>query len=113
MHEMSLVNGILRILEEQAVSHGFSRITTVWLEVGQLSHAEPEALAFAFQATSPGTIAEGARLEFIRTPGAAWCMTCSQTVPVAQRGDSCPHCGGYQLQVTAGEELRVRELEVD
>jgi hydrogenase nickel incorporation protein HypA/HybF len=24
----------------------------------------------------------------------------------------CPDCGGYQLQVTSGTEMRIKELEV-
>jgi hydrogenase nickel incorporation protein HypA/HybF len=34
-------------------------------------------------------------------------------VRVAQRFDACPDCGGYQLQVTGGDELRIKELEVE
>jgi hydrogenase nickel incorporation protein HypA/HybF len=39
-------------------------------------------------------------------------MRCCETVPLTARGDACPRCGSYQLQVSAGEELRVKELEV-
>ncbi|GAH74778.1 unnamed protein product, partial [marine sediment metagenome] len=38
---------------------------------------------------------------------------CSESVEIKQRYEPCPSCGGYQLQVTGGEEMRVRELEVD
>jgi hydrogenase nickel incorporation protein HypA/HybF len=27
--------------------------------------------------------------------------------------DACPSCGGYEIAVTAGEEMRVREIEVE
>lgn len=113
MHEMALTNGVLRILEDQAKAHGFARIRTVWLEVGALSHAEPEALRFCFEATIPGTVAEGAALEIVRPAGQAWCMDCSETVEIPERIAPCPRCGGHKLQVTGGEELRVKELEVD
>ena len=32
---------------------------------------------------------------------------------VAQRYNACPRCGGYQLQVTGGEEMRIKDLEVE
>ena len=32
---------------------------------------------------------------------------------IARRDECCPCCGSYQLQVTAGEEMRVKELEID
>ncbi|MBW8470653.1 MAG: hydrogenase maturation nickel metallochaperone HypA, partial [Thiobacillus sp.] len=44
--------------------------------------------------------------------GQAWCMGCGQTVAIAQRGDACPACGGYQLQPTGGMELRVIDMQV-
>ena len=113
MHEMALCESVLSILEEQARTQHFRRVGTVWLEIGELSCVEPEALRFCFGVVSSGTLAADADLQIIRTPGQGWCMTCSRTVPVWQRYDACPECGGYQVQVTAGEEMRIRELEVD
>ena len=112
MHEMAICEGIAEILAEQAKAQSFSKVTVVWLEVGQLSTVEPSALRFSFEVVMRGTLADGARLEIIDVPGEAWCMACSQVVTVSQRFEPCPHCGSYQLQVTGGEELRVKELEV-
>lgn len=113
MHEMSLTEGILRILEEQAEAQGYHRVKTVWLEIGALSTVDPEALRFCFEAIRGGTLADGARLEIARMPGQAFCMTCAKTVTVRQRYDSCPECGGESLQVTGGNEMRIMELEVE
>ncbi|WP_404378770.1 hydrogenase maturation nickel metallochaperone HypA [Caenispirillum salinarum] len=113
MHEMSLVAGVMRILEEQAMAQDFRVVKAVFLEVGALSHADPEAMRFAFEAQKPGTIAADARLEIIESPGQAWCLDCSDPVTISRRGDPCPGCGGYKLTVTAGDDLRVRELEVE
>lgn len=113
MHEMSLTESLLRLIEEQAAAQHFRRVTAVRLEIGRLSHADPEAMAFCFEAITKGTLAEGARLEILRTPGRAWCMACAKTVPLAERFDPCPDCGGHQLQLTEGDGLRLRELEVE
>ena len=109
---MAICEGIAQILEDQAKVQCFSRVTVVWLEVGQLSTVEPAALRFSFEVVMRGTLAEGARLELVDVPGRAWCMACSETVSVCQRFDPCPRCGSYQLQITGGEELRVKELQV-
>ena len=113
MHEMSLCESVLRILEDNAKSQGFEKIRTVWLEIGALSGVEVEAMRFCFDVVTRGTLADQARLEIIEAPGQAWCMQCSKAVRVEQRFDACPDCGGYQLQVTGGEEMRVKELEVE
>jgi len=100
------------MLQERAESEHFSRVKVVWLEIGPLAGVEPLALRFGFDAVTKGTIAEGARLEIIDVPGQAWCLACAKQVSMKQRSDACPECGAYQLQVTGGEELRVKELEV-
>ncbi|MQX35501.1 hydrogenase maturation nickel metallochaperone HypA [Roseospira navarrensis] len=112
MHEMSLTESILRILETEAGRQGFSRVLEVRLEVGALSHADPDALRFCFDAVTRGSLAEGARLDILRLPGTGWCLPCGAEIAVARRFDPCPRCGGHQIQVTAGDELRIKDLEV-
>lgn len=113
MHEMSLAEGVVQIVEDYARRESFRRVKTVWLEIGRLSGVETEAMRFCFEAATRGTVAESAKLEILETPGSAWCLQCSEPVAVAARYDPCPRCGGYQLQVTGGTEMRVKELEVE
>ena len=113
MHEMSLCEGVLRVLEEQAAVQRFNKVKAVYLEVGALAGVEVEALRFGFDVVMKTSIAEDARLEIIDVPGQAWCLPCMQQVNINQRFDACPLCGGHQLQVQGGEELRIKELEVE
>ncbi len=113
MHEMALAESLVGILEEQARVQNYARVRTVWLEVGPLANVEVEALRFSFDVVTRGTLAEGARLECDSPPARAWCLPCGESVAIAQRFDACPLCGGHQLQVTSGDEFRVKELEVD
>lgn len=113
MHEMSLCESILQIIEESARAQGFRRVKTVWLEIGELSGVEVEAMRFGFDAVTQGSMAEGARLEIVETPGVAWCMQCQKPVSAHRRFDPCPECGGFQLQVTGGDQMQIKELEVE
>jgi len=113
MHEASLAGGILKLVEDSALREGFARVTSLRLEAGQLAGVEPRALRFALEALAPGTCLEGARFEIDEPAGAAWCLRCSVVEAIAQRGNACPHCGGYQLQATGGTELRVVEMLVE
>jgi hydrogenase nickel incorporation protein HypA/HybF len=112
MHEMSLAEGVLQLIEDAARQQEFVKVTTVWLELGQLSGVEVEAMKFCFDAVTRDSIAAGARLEIIATPGTGWCMECSISVPMSEVFGECPQCGGHQIQVTGGTEMRVKELEV-
>jgi hydrogenase nickel incorporation protein HypA/HybF len=112
MHEMSLAEGILQIVEETARSHQAIRVRSVVLELGALSHVEEQALRFCFDAVTRGTVADGARLDVDATAGRAWCMPCGTSVPLVRLGEACPQCGSYQLQVTQGDEMKVKAIEV-
>lgn len=110
---MSLAEGILRILEENGRTQAYRRVKTVWLEIGRLSHVEPEALRFCFGAVTRETLADGATLEMIMIDGQGWCHDCARQVAIGSHYDACPHCGGYRVEATAGTEMRVKELEVE
>ncbi len=113
MHEMSLCESVLKCLQESAKTQNFKRVKTVWLEIGALSGVEIEALRFSFEVVVKDSLADRAKLEIIALPGEAWCMKCSATVIIEQRFDACPKCGSYQLQVTGGDEMKIKELEVE
>ena len=112
MHEMSLCQGLFGLIDKQKELDPFERVLKVVVEIGAFGHVEPAALRFAFDAISPQSIAENAEFEIIEVPARAWCMICSVSVALERRGDACPTCGGYQLIVEQGEELRLKELEV-
>lgn len=112
MHEMSLCEGVLQVIEDNARQQNYEKVSAVWLEIGALAGVEVEAMRFCFDAVTRGSIADGARLEILGTPGTAWCMGCMKSVTVSARYDLCPSCGGAQLHVTGGDEMRIKELEV-
>ena len=113
MHEMSLCEGVLQVLETEAVKQGFRKVKAVWLEIGDLSSVESDAMLFSFDVVMRNTLADQATLNIIHVEGRAWCMKCSKSVTVKQRFDECPGCGSYQLQVTGGDEMKIKELEVE
>lgn len=112
MHEMSLCENVLQIIEQQATVQKFKKVTKVWLEIGELSGVEIDAMRFCFDAVMQSSIAAKANLEIINIEGQAWCQQCRQNVAIQQRYDECPKCGNVPLQVNNGEQMRIKELEV-
>jgi hydrogenase nickel incorporation protein HypA/HybF len=113
MHEMSLAEGVLQLIEDARGRQPFGRVLAVHLEVGALAGVEPEAMRFCFDAVTRGSVAEGARLEIVQAPGTGCCLGCGERVAMVQLYGDCPRCGSAQVQVTGGTELRVSELEVE
>jgi hydrogenase nickel incorporation protein HypA/HybF len=112
MHELSLCQGILDAIEAEARKENFRTVRRVQLEIGALAGVDCDALRFGWEAVSAGSLADGSALEIVRLPGAAWCFTCQDTVNVDQYYDPCPRCQGHKLQISGGEQLRIRQLEV-
>ena len=110
MHEMALTQGIIDICEKHARGR---RVIALNVEIGELSGVVPDAIEFCFEACSQDTLLQGARLTIIRTAGRGHCQDCGREMPLISLYDPCPSCGSYRLSVLAGEEMRVREIEID
>lgn len=113
MHEMSIAQSIIRLLEQQAEQQHFSRVTRLWLEIGPLAMVEVESLRFCFGAVCRGTLADQALLEIMSPQPRARCVQCGVEQAVTSRFDACCECGSYRLHLLQGDEMRIHELEVE
>lgn len=113
MHEVSLIENVIALVEQERRKQAFVRVNVIRLKLGVLGCAEPEALRFCFDAVAAGTIAEGALLEIEPVSGAGWCADCRRTVPLWERFGACPACDGVRVKMTAGDALRLTEMEVE
>lgn len=63
MHELSLIQGLMRQLRNLAEAQGAERVTAVKVKLGALTHCSPEHFREHFNQAAQGTFAEGARVE--------------------------------------------------
>lgn len=110
---MSLAESVREIVEDTARANGARRVVAVRLEIGKLAQVEIDAMRFAFEVVQRGSLAAAARLDIVETEGTAWCMRCARPVIIGQRGDPCPQCQRYQLQITGGDRMRVMDIEIE
>jgi hydrogenase nickel incorporation protein HypA/HybF len=110
MHEMSITQGIIDICEKYASGR---RVRSLDVEIGELSNVVTEAVEFCFDACSRGTLLEGARLSIHRISGTGHCRQCNTETSLPEIFAACQNCGGFQITILTGEEMRVREIEVD
>lgn len=108
MHELSIADGIVEHCAEQANG---ARVLRVRLEIGRLSCVTADALQFCFDVCAKDTVVEGAALEIIPLPGRARCRGCGAEIEISCFIESCA-CGNSDLRVIAGEELRLKDMEV-
>ncbi len=113
MHELSLVEQMLELIEEQAQTQAFTRVQTIWLELGRLSCVEPSALLFCFDAASKHTLAEGAELRLNFVDGQGNCLDCDRSFQVETRFDPCPFCHSQRVTIDQGDQMRITQLAVE
>lgn len=114
MHEITLCQRALELIEAQAAQHGALRVTGVWLEVGAFSCVEKSALEFCFELVTRDTLAEGCELHIHEQQAECWCYDCEQDIklltPLVRR---CPLCEGSHLRVVADDGVQIKRLEVE
>ena len=88
-------------------------MTRVELKVGHLRQVVPSALEFAFELVTQGTVAEGAELVMEEVPATVRCGACGAESNPAAFPLVCGVCGGFDVEVTGGEELLVDSLEIE
>jgi hydrogenase nickel incorporation protein HypA/HybF len=110
MHELSIACAIAEIAEEQGAER---RVVAVHVRVGHLRQVVPSALELAFELVTQGTPLEGARLELEAVPVAGRCNACGRQGALEAFPIGCAACGSVDVQVCAGEELTVEELEIE
>jgi hydrogenase nickel incorporation protein HypA/HybF len=109
MHELGITQNIVAIVAEKAKDR---KVKRVLLEIGKLSAILPEAVQFCFDICTLGTVLEKAKLEILETPGLAKCRQCGREIFLEKPFGNC-NCGSYQLDLIAGQELKIKEIEIE
>ncbi len=113
MHELSLSIDTIDLIVNQTRTHQFNKVKAMTLSIGALSCIEPEALTTGLTFASRGTVAEGAKINIEIVPAIATCMHCHQQVAVHSHLDRCPYCHSDELRIESGEEMKVKNIEVN
>ena len=112
MHELSIVQSIVGIAEEQVRKAQANTVDSIELEIGTLAGVEWDALDFAWQAGVTNTVLANAERIVIRIPARASCSNCKNEFELPEWFAPCPNCGETFSNLLQGRELRVKSLVV-
>jgi hydrogenase nickel incorporation protein HypA/HybF len=113
MHEGILTEDLFGHVLIHAKEANARHVTRVKVTIGALSDYTAESIQFYWDSLAPGTIAEGAVLEFETAPGTAKCNTCGEEFEIAEAFATCPKCGAFPVNVTGGNGVYLSSLEVE
>lgn len=89
------------------------RVEKVFVRVGHLRQVVPSDLAFSFGLVAQDTTVEGAELCLEEVPARGLCRACGAESVVESFPLVSGACGGFDLEILAGEELYVESLELE
>lgn len=113
MHELGIMTGVMDAVEASTKQAGATSVLKVSLSVGEMTEAIEDALRFAFEALSEGTMCEHAELQITMIKPKSHCFECGAEYEHDRFHMLCPSCGGFATELIAGRELQIDSIEVD
>ncbi len=113
MHEFSIVQSLLQLIEAQAHEHGAQRVTRVVVQVGKFSGVEPHLLQTAFDTFKAHSIAAEAELEIQIQDLVLYCPQCELEFTPSKMHFRCPQCGSADVDIRHGREMMLMSLEME
>ncbi|AEF93243.1 hydrogenase nickel incorporation protein hypA [Desulfotomaculum nigrificans CO-1-SRB] len=113
MHEMAIVDSLFQIINTKVKEHQIKKILKVKLKVGEMTVVEPMTLTACFEVYAQDTVAEGAELVIERVPLQGKCRECKNVFRVYNYNFKCPQCESRFVDIVAGRELYIENLEVE
>ena len=112
MHELAVTESILEIATQAAKERAATKVTDIYLRLGQLSSIVDESVQFYWDVISQGTLAEGAQLHFTHVPARLRCKACGAEFDLTEELTPCPSCQSIALEIIQGEEFQVDAIEI-
>lgn len=115
MHELHLMGQVVKAVEQALRGIETGKPSIVRLRVSALSHLlshDLSSLQSAFEMASLGTTAEGATLDIVTVPVAAFCRRCGVTSDVNLADAVCDVCGSRDVDFATVPEVVVHEVVV-
>ena len=113
MHELLATQAILEKALQKANEAKASRITDLYLVVGEISTYSDDSVQFHWDDISKGTLAEGAVLHFRHVQTEVQCMSCFTRYHPRDGEIVCPSCRGVGAKIIAGEEFYMEALDLE
>ncbi|GAB6066392.1 hydrogenase maturation nickel metallochaperone HypA [Aquifex pyrophilus] len=113
MHEFSIVQSLLTMIEDYAREHNAKAVSRIVVSIGVLSGVEPHLLEMAFNTFKEGTIAEKAEFVMEIENLKLRCRDCGKEGKKEELNMVCPFCGSLNTEITAGQDMLLKSLELE
>ena len=113
MHELGLVNYVVKEVDKVAKENGVKKVKSVTLEFGEVSGIVTAYLYDYWNWYSKKyPVFDGSRLYCREIPAVTWCDDCKTTYNTITYGKTCPRCASGNTWLLRGNEMRIKSVEV-
>ena len=112
MHELSLAEHLLSLVEASAQQEGFRQVHRVVLGIGRFSFVDTDTLLHCIHHQCTGTLLKGATITCDTLYARADCLSCHTDFVPDEWPCACPQCGRVHARLTEGRDMILQSLEV-
>jgi hydrogenase nickel incorporation protein HypA/HybF len=113
MHELTITESLLEIALRHAKKAKATRITDLYLVIGDLSSVVDDSVQFYWDIIAKDTPAEGANLHFERKATEIQCLECGEIYQPESNVMACPKCESIQVKILSGEEFFLEAINIE
>jgi hydrogenase nickel incorporation protein HypA/HybF len=114
MHELGIVFYIIKDVKQVAEENHVEHVSSVVMDIGEVSTVVPHLLTDCWRwAADKEPVLKGCEMKVNTIPAVTWCDDCKKTYPTVQYGKACPYCGGGNTWLQQGNEMNIKEIEVE
>jgi hydrogenase nickel incorporation protein HypA/HybF len=113
MHEMSVAQNILSIVQQQLSQEQMRAASLIRLLIGNAAGIVPDSLEFCFNAIRNETPLRSASLSIERVPLQIHCNVCSADSISESAMFFCQQCGANNVTIISGTELQIVDVELN
>jgi hydrogenase nickel incorporation protein HypA/HybF len=113
MHEFSIVQSLLDLIEKNVKLNDAKSVSKVVVKIGKLSGVEPHLLETAFNTFKEKTVAENAEFLVEIQDVIGYCKRCDDKFVIEEYNFICPKCNSIDIEVIDGTEMILKSLELE
>lgn len=123
MHEFSISNAITRSVLQSAKDNGAKSVSSIDLEIGELTLLNPSQVRFWLKELLKKTRARNAKIRIKSIKPKVRCKKCKYAGPMKKEDKplyhfyppifACPKCKSTEIKIVKGEECLIKNIRIE
>ncbi|TQR29559.1 hydrogenase maturation nickel metallochaperone HypA [Campylobacter sp. MIT 99-7217] len=114
MHELSIVEALITLCEENALNNNARSVQEIYVKIGRLSGVETDLFQRCFETFKENSkLCKNSKLFLELAPLEILCLDCDKKSVLKENVFECSHCKSTHYKIVSGEDLTLMRLVMD